>query len=69
MKWFGNVYYVLCKLKYVVLYCDMVEVEDIFNKVFCFYYVKCVEMFFCLFLKIEYEFKKEMMYEYKNEDV
>ncbi|EEP6658579.1 YlbG family protein [Listeria monocytogenes] len=69
LKRFGNVHYVSRKLKYAVLYCDMVEVEDISNKVSRFHYVKRVEMSFRPFLKTEYESKKEMMYEHKNEDV
>ncbi|EAE6648356.1 YlbG family protein [Listeria monocytogenes] len=69
LKRFGNVHYVSRKLKYAVLYCDMAEVENISNKVSRFHYVKRVEMSFRPFLKTEYESKKEMMYEHKNEDV
>ncbi|EKZ4260495.1 YlbG family protein [Listeria monocytogenes] len=69
LKRFGNVHYVSRKLKYAVLYCDMAEVEDNSNKVSRFHYVKRVEMSFRPFLKTEYESKKEMMYEHKNEDV
>ncbi|EMG29037.1 hypothetical protein X560_1376 [Listeria fleischmannii 1991] len=69
LKRFGNVHYVSRKLKYAVLYCDMNELEAISTKIARFNYVKRVEPSFRPFLKTEYESKKDMMYERKNEDV
>jgi uncharacterized protein YlbG (UPF0298 family) len=58
LRRFGNVHYVSKRLKYVVLYCNQEEVEDIMGKINSFSFVKKVEPSFKPFIRIEYENSK-----------
>jgi len=55
LRRFGNVHYVSKKLKYVILYCNQNEIEDIMSKLNAFSFVKQVEPSYKPFLKMEYE--------------
>lgn len=58
LRKFGNVHFVSKRLKYVVLYCDLEDVESIMEKIQAFSFVKKVEPSFKPFLKTEYENSK-----------
>ncbi len=58
LRKFGNIHYVSKRFKYVVLYCDLVEVEAITDKLNSYSFVKKVEPSYKPFLKIEFENKK-----------
>ncbi|MGG0717779.1 YlbG family protein [Robertmurraya massiliosenegalensis] len=58
LRKFGNVHFVSKRLKYVVLYCDLEDVETIMNKIENYSFVKKVEPSFKPFLKTEYENSK-----------
>lgn len=58
LRKFGNIHYVSKRLKYVVLYCDLVEVEGIMEKLNSYSFVKKVEPSYKPFLKVEFENKK-----------
>ncbi len=58
LRKFGNIHYVSKRLKYVVLYCDLVEVEGIMGKLNSYSFVKKVEPSYKPFLKVEFENKK-----------
>lgn len=55
LRRFGNVHYVSKRMKYVVLYCDQDEVEDLVKKLSSFPFVKKVEPSYKPFLKTEFE--------------
>jgi uncharacterized protein YlbG (UPF0298 family) len=55
LRKFGNVHFVSKRLKYVVLYCDLEDVDSIMNKIESYSFVKKVEPSFKPFLKTEYE--------------
>jgi uncharacterized protein YlbG (UPF0298 family) len=55
LRKFGNVHFVSKRLKYVVLYCDLEDVESIMSKIENYSFVKKVEPSFKPFLKTEYE--------------
>jgi uncharacterized protein YlbG (UPF0298 family) len=55
LRRFGNVHYVSKRLKYVVLYCNQDEIEDLQGKLETFSFIKKVEPSYKPFLKIEYE--------------
>lgn len=68
LRKFGNVHYVSKRLKYVVLYCNLDEVETIMDKISSYSFVKKVEPSFKPFLKVEYENSrpdKAKEYDYK----
>ncbi|MDN3014875.1 YlbG family protein [Neobacillus drentensis] len=68
LRRFGNVHYVSKKLKYVVLYCNLEDVEGIMEKLNSFSFVKRVEPSYKPFLKMEYENSapdKAKEYDYK----
>ncbi|WP_066368393.1 YlbG family protein [Neobacillus fumarioli] len=68
LRRFGNVHYISKKLKYVVLYCNQEEVENIMEKLSSFSFVKKVEPSYKPFLKMEYENSspdKAKEYDYK----
>ncbi|WP_163654404.1 YlbG family protein [Listeria sp. PSOL-1] len=69
LKRFGNIHYISKKLKYVVLYCDMSEVDEISEKLSRFHYVKRIEPSFRPFLKTEYESKKDQLNEHYVEEI
>lgn len=58
LRKFGNIHYVSKRLKYVVLYCDLVDVEGITEKLNSYSFVKKVEPSYKPFLKVEFENKK-----------
>lgn len=58
LRKFGNVHFVSKRLKYVVLYCDLEEVESIMEKIQNYSFVKKVEPSYKPFLKTEYENSK-----------
>lgn len=67
---FGNIHYVSKRLKYIVVYMDMSEVNDVIKKIRTLPFVKKVEKSYKPFLKTEFEqakddFEKEKQYEYK----
>lgn len=67
LRKFGNVHYVSKKLKYVILYCDMDDVEKLTEKLMSYSFVKKVEPSYKPFLKMEFESKvdKAKEYDYK----
>ncbi|MEQ2529240.1 DUF2129 domain-containing protein [Robertmurraya yapensis] len=58
LRKFGNVHFVSKRLKYVVLYCDLEDVESLMEKIQNYSFVKKVEPSFKPFLKTEYENSK-----------
>lgn len=58
LRKFGNVHFVSKRLKYVVLYCDLEDVDSIMGKIQNYSFVKKVEQSFKPFLKTEYENSK-----------
>lgn len=58
LRRFGNVHYVSKRLKYVVLYCDLVETETLIDKIKSYSFVKKVEPSYKPFLKMEFENSK-----------
>lgn len=58
LRKFGNVHYVSKRLKYVVLYCDLEDVEHLTEKIQNYSFVKKVEPSYKPFLKTEYENSK-----------
>ncbi|MDP4161554.1 MAG: YlbG family protein [Bacillota bacterium] len=68
LRRFGNVHYVSKKLKYVVLYCNLEDVEGIMEKLSSYSFVKKVEPSYKPFLKMEFENSspdKAKEYDYK----
>lgn len=55
LRKFGNVHFVSKKLKYVVLYCNQEEVEDLTAKLQAYSFVKKVEPSYKPFLRMEFE--------------
>ncbi len=58
LRRFGNVHYVSKRMKYVVLYCDQEEVDDLVKKLSSIPFVKKVEPSYKPFLKTEFENSK-----------
>ena len=58
LRKFGNIHYVSKKLKYVVLYTNMDEVEALVEKLRGYSFVKRVDLSHKPFLKVEYENSK-----------
>jgi uncharacterized protein YlbG (UPF0298 family) len=58
LRKFGNVHYVSKKLKYVVLYCNLEDVDSVMEKLQSYSFVKRVEPSFKPYLKVEYENSK-----------
>lgn len=67
LRKFGNVHYVSKRLKYVVLYCDMDQIEKTMDKISSYSFVKKVVPSYKPFLKLEFESKldKAKEYDYK----
>jgi uncharacterized protein YlbG (UPF0298 family) len=68
MRKYGNIHYVSKRLKYVVIYNDMENVESIIAKLKALPYVKHVEPSYKPFLKVEFENSrpdKAKEYDYK----
>lgn len=69
LRKYGHVHYISKKLKYVVLYCDQIEIETITNKLQRLPFVKDVVQSFRPFVKTEYENAKPdkaKEYDYKT---
>ncbi len=58
LRRFGNIHYVSKKLKYVVLYTNMDDVEAIVEKLNSYSFVKKVERSYKPFIKTDYENSK-----------
>ena len=58
LRRFGNIHYVSKKLKYVVLYTNMDDVEAIVEKLNSYSFVKKVEKSYKPFIKTDYENSK-----------
>ncbi|CAH0345970.1 MULTISPECIES: YlbG family protein [unclassified Bacillus (in: firmicutes)] len=58
LRKFGNIHYVSKKLKYVVIYTDMEDVETLSEKLRSYSFVKKVELSYKPFIKMEYENSK-----------
>jgi uncharacterized protein YlbG (UPF0298 family) len=68
LRRFGNIHYVSKKLKYVVIYTNMEDVETTVEKLRSFSFVKRVDVSYKPFLKTEYENSrpdKAKEYDYK----
>ena len=68
MRKFGNIHYVSKRLKYVVIYNDMENVDTIISRLKSLPYVKRVEPSYKPYLKLEYENSrpdKAKEYDYK----
>jgi uncharacterized protein YlbG (UPF0298 family) len=58
LRKFGNVHFVSKKLKYVVLYCNQEEAEELAVKLQSYSFVKKVELSYKPFLRVEFENSK-----------
>ncbi|WP_338451940.1 YlbG family protein [Niallia oryzisoli] len=58
LRRFGNVHYVSKRLKYVVLYCNADEIEELMAKLKSYSFIKKVEPSQKPFVKIEFENSK-----------
>ncbi|MBS4207741.1 YlbG family protein [Bacillus sp. FJAT-50079] len=58
LRRFGNVHFVSKRMKYVVLYCDQDEIDELAEKLASMPFVKKVEPSYKPFLKTEYENSK-----------
>lgn len=68
LRKFGNIHYVSKKMKYVVVYCNQSEREQVENRIESLPYVKSVERSQIPFLKTEYQDPKQdkaKEYDYK----
>lgn len=59
LRKFGNIHYVSKKLKYVVVYVDMDDVEGIVARLKKLNYVKNIDVSYRPYVKTEYENKKD----------
>jgi uncharacterized protein YlbG (UPF0298 family) len=58
LRRFGNVHYVSKRLKYVVLYCNQEEIDELMIKIKSYSFVKKVEPSYKPFIKIDFENSK-----------
>lgn len=58
LRRFGNIHYISKKMKYVVLYCDRMEIEMLEEKLGSLGFVRKVEQSYKPFLKTEFENSK-----------
>jgi len=58
LRRFGNVHYISKRLKYVVIYTNQDEVEQVMAKINTYSYVKKVEPSYKPYLKLEFENSK-----------
>lgn len=70
LRRFGNIHYVSQRLKYIILYTNMQDVDRLVSKIQSYSYVKKVELSYKPFLKTEFENnsrrdEKEKEYDYK----
>ncbi|MFX3674216.1 MAG: YlbG family protein [Paenisporosarcina sp.] len=69
LRKYGHVQYISRKLKYVVMYCDLEQIEAISNKMSRLPFVKAVTPSYRPFVKTEYENSKPdkaKEYDYKT---
>jgi len=64
LRKFGNIHYISKRLKYIVLYCNMDEVDMITKKLESLPFVKKVEPSYRPYLKVEFESKEDKEREY-----
>jgi len=64
LRKFGNIHYISKRLKYIVLYCNMDEVDMITKKLESLQFVKKVEPSYRPYLKVEFESKEDKEREY-----
>jgi len=64
LRKFGNIHYISKRLKYIVLYCNMDEVDMIIKKLESLPFVKKVEPSYRPYLKVEFESKEDKEREY-----
>jgi uncharacterized protein YlbG (UPF0298 family) len=57
LRKFGNIHYVSKRLKYVVLYCNMDDIDRTVERLKKFHFVKKIELSLKPFIKTEYESK------------
>ncbi|MBP0724791.1 DUF2129 domain-containing protein [Bacillus sp. RG28] len=57
LRKFGNIHYVSKRLKYVVLYCNMDDVDRTIERLKKFHFVKKIDLSLKPFIKTEYEGK------------
>jgi len=68
LRRFGNVHYVSKRLKYMVIYTNQEDVEQLMAKISAYSYVKKVEPSYKPYLKMEFENSKPdkaKVYDYK----
>lgn len=58
LRKYGNIHYISRRLKYVVLYCDLKDSEDICKKIDSLSFVKKVDVSYRPFVKTDFEGKK-----------
>ncbi|GKU82359.1 YlbG family protein [Niallia sp. NCCP-28] len=58
LRRFGNVHYISKRLKYVVIYTNQEDVEQVMAKINTYSYVKKVEPSYKPYLKVEFENSK-----------
>ncbi|MBA9024987.1 MULTISPECIES: YlbG family protein [Bacillaceae] len=58
LRKFGNIHFVSKKMKYVVIYTNMEEIETLSQKLNSYSFVKKVEVSYKPFLKMEFENSK-----------
>jgi len=58
LRRFGNVHYVSKRLKYMVIYTNQEDVEQLMAKISAYSYVKKVELSYKPYLKMEFENSK-----------
>ncbi|WP_028398895.1 YlbG family protein [Ectobacillus panaciterrae] len=58
LRKYGNIHYISRRFKYVVLYCDMSQIDFLMEKLNSFPFVKRVEPSYRPFLKTEFENSK-----------
>lgn len=65
LRKFGNIHYISKRLKYVVLYCNMEDIDLLMKKIASLPFVKKVEPSYRPFLKMEFESKGDKEKEQK----
>lgn len=55
LRKFGNIHFVSKRLKYVVLYCNMDDIDRTIERLKKFHFVKRIELSYKPFIKTEYE--------------
>ncbi|WP_088067747.1 YlbG family protein [Gottfriedia luciferensis] len=55
LRKFGNIHFVSKRLKYVVLYCNMDDIDRTIERLKKFHFVKRIDLSYKPFIKTEYE--------------